>query len=258
MSLYYKYFKMHLQSVMQHKVSFLLTAFGQFIVSFNTFLGIYFLFKRFHTLRNYSFEEVLMCFSIVLMQFAIAECYARGFDTFSTIISNGEFDRIMVRPRNVIVQVLGSRIEFGRLGRLLQGVIMLIYGISRSGIVWNFEKLVCLILMILGGSIIFSGIFLVYAALCFFTTQGLEFMNVFTDGAREHGKYPLEIYGKRVLQFCTYIIPFSLTQYYPLLYLFGRRESVTNVFLPVLSLLFMIPCYGIWRIGLKHYKSTGS
>lgn len=257
-SLYYKYFKIHLQSVMQHKVSFLLTAFGQFIVSFNTFLGMYFLFQRFHSLKDYSFEEVLMCFSIVLMQFSIAECYARGFDTFSTIISNGEFDRIMVRPRNPILQVLGSRIEFTRLSRLIQAIIMLSYGISRSEIVWTFDKMICLILMILCGSVIFSGIFLIYASLCFFTTEGLEIINVFTDGAREHGKYPLEIYGRRVLQFCTYIIPFSLTQYYPLLYLFGRSENRWNIFLPLLALLFLFPCYMIWRTGLRHYKSTGS
>lgn len=29
------------------------------------------------------------------------------------------------------------------------------------------------------------GLFIVYAALCFFTTEGLEVMNIFTDGGRE-------------------------------------------------------------------------
>ena len=67
---------------------------------------------------------------------------------------------------------------------------------------------------------------MVYAALCFFTLDGLEFMNVLTDGAREYGKYPIGIYGKRMLQFCTLIVPYALIQYYPLLYLLGRTTSL--------------------------------
>ena len=59
------------------------------------------------------------------------------------------------------------------------------------------------IFMLIGGAAVFSGLFMVYAALCFFTLDGLEFMNVLTDGAREYGKYPIGIYGKRMLQFCT-------------------------------------------------------
>ena len=34
-------------------------------------------------------------------------------------------------------------------------------------------------------------------------------MNVLTDGAREYGKYPIGIYGKRMLQFCTVIVPYA-------------------------------------------------
>ena len=55
-----------------------------------------------------------------------------------------------------------------------------------------------------------------YAALSFFTLEGLEFMNCFTDGAREHGAYPLDVYGEGLLKFTTYVIPYALFQYFPL------------------------------------------
>ena len=51
------------------------------------------------------------------------------------------------------------------------------------------------------------------AGISFFTIEGLEFMNIFTDGSREFGKYPLSVYGKGVLKFMTYVIPFALVQY---------------------------------------------
>lgn len=256
-ALYAHYFKIQFKSAMQYKGSFMLTCIGQFLVSFNVFLGVYFMFRRFHSVNGYAYSDILLCFGITLMEFSLAEAFARGFDTFSSMLSNGMFDRIMVRPRNEIFQILGQRIEFTRLGRMLQAVIMFIYGVAKSGIAWDVPKVLAVIFMLLGGMALFCGIFLIYAALCFFTTESLEFMNILTDGAREYGKYPVNIYGKKVLLLCTFIVPYALVQYYPLLYLLGRG-SLWYIFLPAGGFLFLLPCYGLWRLGLSHYKSTGS
>lgn len=256
--LYGKYFKIQVQSMMQYKTSFLLTTIGQFLVSFNVFLSIYFMFQRFHAVKGFSYSEVLLCFSITLLEFSLAETFVRGFDTFSVIISNGEFDRIMVRPRNEIFQVLGSRIELTRIGRMLQAIVMFIYGIAKSEVNWTWDKWLALLFMLIGGSLVFSGLFLIYAGICFFTIEGLEFMNILTDGAREYGKYPVNIYGKRVLQFCTFIVPYALIQYYPLCYLLERDSKWWYLFLPLLATLFLVPCFALWKLGIRHYKSVGS
>lgn len=258
MKLYLRFFSMNLKAAMQYRISFILTLLGQFLVSFNVFLGILFLFNRFHEVKGYRFSEAILCFSIVLMSFSIAEMFFRGFDTFSYTIGNGEFDRILLRPRSVIWQIVSGKIEFTRLGRIVQAIVMFIYGITVSGIEWNIQKELTLVLMILGGSVVFGCIFLIYASICFYTLEGLEFMNVLTDGAREYGKYPLDIYGKGVLKFCTYLVPYTLFQYYPFLYLTGRSDHGWYGFLPILACLFVLPCYLLWKVGLRHYKSTGS
>lgn len=258
MRLYLKYAGIILRSQMQYKASFFMTAIGQFLVSFSVFLGIYFMFSRFNSVDGFTYCEVLLCFAIILTAFSLAECFVRGFDTFSGIISNGEFDRIMVRPRNEMLQVLASRIEFSRIGRLLQAIAVFIYAIPLSGITWSIDKIVTVIFMIVGGFFIFSGLFVLYAAFCFFTIEGLEFMNIFTDGGREFGKYPFSIYGEGVLKFFTYVIPLALFQYYPFLYLIGRTNNVIYMLLPLFGIVFIIPCYIFWRIGVRHYKSTGS
>lgn len=257
MKLYWNYFKIHLKSRMQYKVSFILTAIGQFLVSFNVFLGVWFMFNRFHQVKGYTYGECLICFSVVLMSFSIAECFFRGFDTFSSIIGKGEFDRILVRPRGLIFQVLGQRIEFTRIGRLIQAVVMLAYSVSKSEVEWNGFRVVTLIFMIIGGTVVFASIFLIYATICFFTLEGLEFLNILTDGAREYGKYPIEIYGRNVLRICTYLIPFALFQYYPFLYLIGRVEDWWYMLLPLVSCLTIVPCLVFWRFGVRHYKSAG-
>lgn len=256
--LYKKYLMIQIQGMMQYKISFLLTSVGQFLVSFNVFLGVYFMFDRFHVVDGFTYGEVLLCFGVTLMEFSLAEAFARGFDMFSVTIANGDFDRILVRPRNEIFQVLAGRIELTRVGRMIQAVVMFCYGIAVSQVDWSWDKALTVIFMLVGGTAVFSGIFLIYASICFFTLEGLEFMNVLTDGAREYGKYPVSIYGKRVLQFCTFVVPYALIQYYPVCYILDKGAKAWYPLLPLLAAVFLIPCYVLWRFGVRHYKSVGS
>lgn len=258
MRLYFYYVSVNIRSTMQYKASFILTAIGQFLVSFTIFLGIFFMFQRFSKVEGFTYSEVLLCFAIMLMEFSLAEMFARGFDQFSGMVKTGEFDRILVRPRNEIIQVLGSKFELTRIGRMMQAVVMFIYGIVKSEITWSFSKILTVVFMLAGGTAVFTALFLIYAALCFFTLDGLEFMNIFTDGAREFGKYPVGVYGEKVLLFTTFLIPYALVQYYPLLYILGRRTELVYMFLPLLACWFLVPALLFWKFGVRHYKSSGS
>ena len=256
--LYFHYISINIRCAMQYKTSFFLTAAGQFLVSFTAFLGMFVLFQRFSRVEGFTYSEVLLCFAVMLMEFSLAEMFARGFDRFSGMVRTGEFDRVLVRPQNEIIQLLGSKFELTRFGRMLQAAVMFMYGITKSGIQWNFPKVLTVIFMLTGGTAVFFALFIIYAALCFFTLEGLEFMNIFTDGAREFGKYPVNVYGPKFLLFTTFIIPYALIQYYPLLYILGRRTEPFFPFLPLLACWFLIPALLFWKFGVRHYKSSGS
>jgi ABC-2 type transport system permease protein len=216
------------------------------------------LFARFDAVGGFSYEEVLLCFAVMITSFSLGELFGRGFDRFPQLLGNGAFDRFLVRPRNIIFQVLTSRMDFSRLGRLAQAVLIFAYVIPRAEIDWTPARILTLILMIICGSLVFFALFILYAAISFFTIEGLEIMHILTDGAREHGRLPFSVYGDGVLKFLTYVIPLALIQYYPLLYLIGREENFFYVLTPLISLIFLLPCYGFFRFGLRKYKSTGS
>ena len=258
MRLYFKFFAMHLKSRMAYRKSFFFSIVGQFLTSFTAFLTIWFLLDRFESVRGYTISECALCFGIVLAGFSLAECFFRGFDAFSGVVRNAHFDRILLRPRGLIFQVLCQNIEFSRLGKLLQSLLMLGVGISRSPVTWSAGKAALLAAMVLGGTAVFIGLFLIYAALSFFTMEGLEFMNCLTDGAREFAAYPLDVYGKDVLKFCTCVVPYALFQYYPLTVLLGRSDRALYACMPLLSIAFLAPCLLLWRVGVRKYKSAGS
>ncbi len=174
------------------------------------------------------------------------------------MLSNGEFDRILTRPVSPMFQVLGSKIQFEKVGRALLAIaiftVLLVYNPS----LLRVDKILTIVFMLLGTIVIFSGLHILKAGIAFFTIQSLEIMNIFTDGGRDLAQYPLNIYKKWVLNFFTYILPLSLVNYYPLLYIIGKSDNKLYIIAPLVSVIFLIPCYLLWKLGVKKYQSVGS
>lgn len=258
LKLYVKYASVCIQSVMEYKFSFLLMLIGRFILAFNEFIAIKFLFTGFEEVKGYTYGDILLCFSIIQMSFTFAELFGNGFKTFSGMVRRGEFDRMLVRPCSLILQIIGTKFEIGRIGPLLTAFITLVLGITNSQVTWNSITILTLIVMIVGGTLLFIGLFMLEASFCFFSIQDTSLINVLTYGAKTHGKYPIDVYGKGILRFCTLVIPYTLVQYYPLQYILGRTNRWQLAFYPFGIVLFIFVCYLVWSIGVKNYKSCGS
>jgi ABC-2 type transport system permease protein len=114
--------------------------------------------------------------------------------------------------------------------------------------------------MVICGVAIFAGIFILGAAFCFWTTDSIEVVNILSDGGRELASYPLEIYQKWLRQLFTFIIPFGCFNYLPLMYITDRAGGSSWLYMltPLLGCLFIVPCLLLWRVGVRHYVSTGN
>ncbi len=257
MKLYWKFFSIHLKSEMAYPASFFLSCVGRLLCTINCLVGIGLMMWRFGSIGDYTAGEVLLGFGVVMTAFNIAECFARGFDQFSKIVREGTLDRLVVRPRGLVFQVICQDTRMASLPNIVLGIAVIAYGVSVSGIAWTVPKALVLLSMVACGSLLFFGMFLVYAALCFFTMEGLEVLNIFTDGIRTFSQFPFDIYGKGVLFFTTAVMPMAMVQYWPLQYLMGKGGPIYGMF-PVLSLWFLIPCWLAWRLGIRHYASAGS
>ena len=249
---------MHLKSLLEYGKTFIISCMGQIATSIFSFLSIIFLFDKFGNIEGYTFENVLICFSISFFGFSIAECFFRAFDHFDKMIANGEFDRVLVRPRSIILQVLGLKVEFAKFGRCLASLVIVIWVIIRNPDLLETEKLITLTLMAIGTIIIYASLFVLKAGITFFTTQSLEIMNIFTDGARDLAQYPLNIYHKWVKNFFTYILPLALVNYYPLLYFLGKSNKISYMISPILVAFYLIPAFIVFYQGVKRYSSIGS
>ncbi len=258
MKIYFKSLGMHLKSELEYRVNFILSFLSQILVFFTYYFVILALFTKFDHIKGFSLYEVLFCFSIIQFGFSFNEVFARGVDRFDNLIIQGGFDRLLLRPQNIILQVLCSDSDFVKTCRLIQAVIVMIISLVHLSISWNFMRVLTIFLMLVSSCVIFFGIFLVAASYCFYTVQGLEVRNVFTDGGKHMAQYPIGVFSKGFVLFFTFIIPYAFVNYYPLLYVIGRTNNTLYGFSPLLVFLYLIPCILIFYSGMKRYASVGS
>jgi ABC-2 type transport system permease protein len=258
MKLYKNYLNLHLKSILQYKISFALSFISQIFVFFTYYFFVLALFDKFSNIKGFTVYEVLLTFSIIQFGYSINEVFGRGIDHFDRLIIKGGYDRLLLRPRPILFQVLTSEIDYAKLSRVIQAVIILIIALLNLNIDWNIYKIISIILMIISAIVLFFGIFLLTASYCFITVQGLEVRNVFTDGGKHMAQYPIGIFRKGFVWFFTFIIPFAFVNYYPLLYVLGRNTNIFYAFSPLLVFIFLIPCFLSFKLGSKRYCSVGS
>ena len=256
--LYFESFKNNIKSQLEYKSSFIINSISQLFVFFTYYFVIIALFNKFDNIKGFSVYEVLLCFSIIHFGFAFNETFFRGIDKFEDLVIDGSLDRFLVRPQGILFQVLCTKVDFVKVLRILQSLIVMVIAILNLDIVWNISKVIVLLLMMLASILIFFGLFVLTASYCFVTIQGLEVKNLFTDGGKNLSQYPISIYRKGVVFFFTFIIPYGFINYYPLLYFIDRTDNILYMLSPLLVVVFLIPCLLSFKIGLKHYNSAGS
>lgn len=261
--LYFKYISISIRAQLQYKVSFILLTIGNFLLTFMDFVGIIFLFQRFGSLKGWRIEELALLYGIIHTSFAISEAFSRGFDIFDRLVRNGNFDRILLRPRSPILQILGMDFQLVRWGRFSQGLIVLIYGLTHLEVALDIPKLLFLISVIIGGVLTFSGIFILQATLSFWSVQSIEIVNSFSYGGVELASYPLSIYPRIFREIFVFIIPIAFINYFPGLIILNREgpigiPNLLSYLSPIVGFIFFYISCKIWYIGVRHYSSTGS
>lgn len=262
-ALYRHYISLSFRGQMQYRASFIMLSFSIFLGSSLEFLGIWALFDRFGQLKTWTLAEVALFYGIVNMSMSIAKAVSRGFDHFSNTIRQGDFDRLLLRPRSTVIQLLGQELQLMRIGHFLQGLAVLCYAAYILDVAWTPAKLVLLTSAIIGGASIFGGLFVLRATLCFWTTEGLELLNAVSYGGQETARYPLSIYKKWFRSLFTYVIPLACISYYPALAILNKPDLLGSPtwfhwLSPSIGFLFFFFTLQLWNIGIRHYRSTGS
>lgn len=262
--LYGRYAAASVRAQMQYPTSFLLLALGQFLTTIIEFVGIWALFDRFQNLMDWTLPQVALFYGIANTTYALADMISRGFDVFGPeFVKTGNFDRFLLRPRSTLLQILGYEFRLIRLGRLLQGVLVLGIAIALLNLSWGAREFALLCAAMAGGVALFLGLVVLQATLAFWTVESLEIAHTLTYGGVFAAQYPMAIYSQWFRGFFTFVVPLSCVAYFPVIGILGIDDPLGAPawFLhlsPLAGFLFLAASLAVWRLGVRHYTSTGS
>lgn len=261
--MYLRLVSAQLRAQMQYRVSFALSLLGSFCINIIEFGAIVVLFTRIPSLAGWSLAEIGLLYGISGTAFAVAELFAAALDDFQNHIVRGTFDRVLVRPRGTLMQVMSEDVALRRIGRVAQGALILWLALSLLEVNWTLDKVAVLGAGLVSGTVIYFTIFVLGAVFCFFSVQAKEATHVFTYGGDALACYPLDIYTGAVRRFFTLVVPLAFVSYEPALYVLGRPDSlglpaITQVLSPLVALLMAGLARLGWQYGVRHYQSTGS
>jgi ABC-2 type transport system permease protein len=249
---------------MRYPASFLMLSAGQFLSTIVEFVGVWALFDRFQNLGSWTLPQVALFYGTVNISFALADMISRGFDVFGPqFVKTGEFDRLLLRPRSTPLQLLGYELRLTRLGRFLQGALVLGFAVGLLDLSWGAGEAALLLAAITGGAAFFLGLVVLQATLAFWTVESLEVANTLTYGGVFAAQYPMEIYSRWFRDFFTFVVPLACVAYFPIVGVLGISDPLgaPNWFLwvsPLAGFAFLAASLAIWRVGVRHYTSTGS
>ncbi|WP_034345147.1 ABC transporter permease [Deinococcus misasensis] len=265
LNVYFRLLGALVRSQLQYRFSFVMDLIATTFYTVVEFASLALVLARIKTLGNWTFPEITLLYGMAEFSFALMDMAFAGFDpaAFGAFIRQGSLDQLMLRPVSLTVQVMGSDFGLRRVGKILLGLGMLIYGAVVSGILWTPEKILFLLAVLAGMVLFFGGLFLIGSTITFWTVDSVEAMNLLTYGGRAMIGYPMSIYQDWLRKIFTFVVPAIFLNYYPALYLlnkpdpFGMPEGIHWIS-PLVGLGVFGVAWMFWRFGLKHYQSTGT
>lgn len=252
-----------LRSLLEFRAAFVLGAVAQFLTYGAEFAVIWLLIDRFQQVGGWSAEEVMLLFALNLTSYAIAATFF--FNTvgnLSAMIETGSLDQILRWPVPPFLTLAASNVNIAYVSHLALSVSTMAIAVKRLGIAVDLGFLASLAVVIAGAALVQGAVFVLTGSLNFWMTYGGDVLFGLLWDARELVKYPLDIYPIWIQVLLTFGLPLGFITYYPAQVILGREAGglVQPGAWGVLAVGALLFCgaYGVWRLGLRRYNSTGS
>lgn len=254
---------MWMRAAMSYRANFLLTSVGSLLATFLDFLVLVLMLRHTGRLGGWTLPEIGLLYGTSSVALGVADVLVGSVEGLGQRIASGTLDVLLIRPAPALSMVCAERFTLRRLGRPLQGLLVLGWSMGALPIAWTWPKLLLLAALLVSGTVIFGAIFVAGATVQFWWGESREFQNAFTYGGATLLSHPPGIYGKQLLAGVTFGVPLAFVNWLPLLYLLGRPDPLGlppafELASPLVAALSVLGAALAWRAGLRAYRGTGS
>jgi viologen exporter family transport system permease protein len=221
------------------------------------------MFQVTRTLGGFTAGEVLVMFGLSATAFALADLAVGNIERLRLYVRQGLLDAILVRPLSALGQLLALDFTIRRVTRVAVALAVLVAAVVRADVAWTPARAGLAVLAPFAGALFFCAVFVGTASVAFWWIDSGEFAASFTYGGRDFTSYPVTVYGGFFRWAFAYSLGFAFVGYYPALALLGRADPLgapgwVAWATPVVALAAAGVAGLLWRVGIRHYRSTGS
>jgi len=257
-SLYFKFNLLYIKTQLMYPKDFIIWfIFG----SFSTIINIFFMKVIYYNtplLGNWDYYQTLMILgysstSIGLFNIFFINIFSLG----SSYIVEGKLDKFLIRPINVLFQLLVERIDLDNISELIIGVFLIVYSALKLGYEINVFLILFSIVFIIFSVFTLLGLFLIFASTNFWLQEKINFIPILYS-LFNFSRFPITIFNKKIKLILTFIMPYFYLGYYPVNFLLkiDTKYVYTIFYQPILCLIFLTIGGIVWKIGLSKYEST--
>ena len=258
-ALFGEYFSQYAKMRMEYRGDFIVSTLTSFAATIFALAFVIVLFQKIPSLAGWSLPEEVFLYGFSLLPYGMFNVVSLNlYDFGNDYIIEGKFDRVMLRPVSTLFQILFEQFRLESMQEIATGLFCIAWASSRLHVHWTIPKLSLLVFWGICAGVIYVSIFLLLTTISFWFEDRIgvhpPVWNVIA-----FGRYPLSIYSGAVQFFLCWIIPFGLASFYPSVRLLGHSVTPEYLpFVPVVAAGFLALALFMWKLGTRHYSSTGS
>lgn len=173
-------------------------------------------------------------------------------------VKTGSMDMLLTKPVNLQFMLTLRKIDFGMpIPNVICGVVLVCYGWKKSGLPVTVITVSGFLLFIVSGIFLTYFLFLIPKLLSFWivSDQGIQQI---TEAVWDFNNMPMNIYGKKVRMFGTFVIPLFLITNFPTLFVMNRLSVFMVIWGVLAPFLFFAINKLVWKAAMKRYTSASS
>jgi ABC-2 type transport system permease protein len=214
-------------------------------------------------LGGFTLRETLVMVGLSACAFATADLLVGNVERLPAYVRTGLFDAVLLRPLGALPQLLLMDLPLRKASRAVFGLAVLLVALARAGIEWTPGRVALAVAAPLAGVVFFGSVFVATATVSFYWTDSGELANSVTYGGRDFTSYPVTIFDGWFRAAFAYGLGFAFVSYQPALALLGRADPLglpawVGWASPAVALVAAALAAAAWRVGVRHYRSTGS
>jgi ABC-2 type transport system permease protein len=263
MSTYRRLVGARIRADWQYRTSFFLFLLAQTVVAGADLATIVVIFANVDALAGWSAHEVAFLFGISGVAFGLGDLFISQVELAATHIKAGTFDQFLIRPMGALWQLSGTEFAPRRLGRSLQPALVLAIALAIVDVRWSVANVLLVPLTLACGVAIFGSVWVITSSISFWTVETQEISNSFTYGGNLLTAYPIDVLSSWLRRIATFVVPLASVSYLPACRLFDKpmpfdlpRWVAWSG--PVVALATVLLARAVWRLAIRHYRSTGS